>query len=281
MSNKKIGLVLEGGTFRGIFSAGVMDAFLMRGIEFPYITGVSAGISNAVSYVSKQPGRNLELLERFRNDKRYLGFENFIKNGAYFGLDFVYNEIPNIHVPFDYNTFRQYKGEIKVGVTNAETGKEEFLNALKDTEKWEYLRASCAIPGYFPAIKIDGKSFYDGGLASPVTYAKALKDGCEKLVIILTRPKGFVRKLSKSTAAMSQIIKFRYPKLEMLLLARHKIYNAQMARISELEKSGKAIVIRPLYTLESFEKDVTRIRENYRHGFDVAESYLPQIEELF
>ena len=119
------GLVLEGGTFRGTFSAGFMDALIEENIEFPYIVGVSAGISNAASYVSKQFGRNLEIFKKYRNDKRYVGAGNYMRCKSYFGLDFVYDEIPNKLVPFDYEEYHKYKGRFLVGVTNAETGKFE------------------------------------------------------------------------------------------------------------------------------------------------------------
>ncbi|MDE6132990.1 MAG: patatin family protein, partial [Oscillospiraceae bacterium] len=147
------GLVLEGGTFRGIFSAGVMDAFIEEGIEFPYIVGVSAGISNGASYVSKQFARNIDILEKYRNDKRYIGMRNYKKCRSMFGLDFVFGEIPQKLVPFDYETFKNYGGTCLVGVTNAETGKAEFKNILDDDENFMSLRATCAIPGYFPAIE--------------------------------------------------------------------------------------------------------------------------------
>jgi Predicted esterase of the alpha-beta hydrolase superfamily len=117
-----VSLVLEGGTLRGIFSAGVMDSFLKEEIDINYIVGVSAGISNAASYVSRQEGRNLEILEKYRLDKRYIGAENFFKGKSLFGLDFVFDEIPNKLVPFDYDTFRNYKGKFLVGMFNAEKG---------------------------------------------------------------------------------------------------------------------------------------------------------------
>ena len=231
------GLVLEGGTFRGIFSAGVMDAFLEAGIEFPYIVGVSAGISNGVSYVSKQFARNIDILEKYRNDKRYLGMGNYRKCRSMFGLDFVFGDIPRELVPFDYEEFKRYQGTCLVGVTNAETGKAEFKNAQKDSENFDFLRATCAIPGYFPSIMIDGKPYFDGGLASPICVKQALKDGCSRTVIILTQPEGFVKKCGKGNIAMSQLIKRKYPKLEMLLLTRHKLYNKQDRKSTRLNSS--------------------------------------------
>ena len=120
-------LILEGGTFRPIFSAGVMDALLDNNIMFPYCIGVSAGITNGVSYLSKQYKRNLEILENYRLDKRYIGFRNFLKCKSLFGLDFVFDEIPNRLNPFDMETFQKYDGTVLVGVTNATTGKIRIL----------------------------------------------------------------------------------------------------------------------------------------------------------
>ena len=271
------GLVLEGGTFRGIFSAGIMDAFIEEGIEFPYIVGVSAGISNGASYVSKQFGRNIEILEKYRNDKRYLGVGNYRKCRSMFGLDFVFGDIPRELVPFDYGEFRRYPGTCLVGVTNAETGKAEFKNALEDSENFDFLRATCAIPGYFPAIELDGKPYFDGGLASPICVKQALKDGCSRVVIILTQPEGFVKKCGKGNVAMSQLIKHKYPNVEMLLLTRHKLYNKQIEFCNELERRGKALIFRPSHKLNSFEKDEKTLRAVWQEGYEMGKSRAEEI----
>ena len=274
------GLVLEGGTFRGIFSAGVMDAFIEEGIEFPYIVGVSAGISNGVSYVSKQFARNIDILEKYRNDKRYIGMGNYKKCRSMFGLDFVFGEIPQKLIPFDYETFRQYKGKCLVGVTNAETGKAEFRNALDDDENFMSLRATCAIPGYFPAIEIDGKRYFDGGLSSPICIKQAIKDGCSKTVIILTQPEGFVKKCGKGNIAMSQLIKRKYPEMEMLLLTRHKLYNKQLDFCCELERRGKAVIFRPSHALNSFEKDEKVLRETWQEGYEAGKARAEEVRKF-
>ncbi|MDE7278775.1 MAG: patatin family protein [Oscillospiraceae bacterium] len=271
------GLVLEGGTFRGIFSAGIMDAFIEEGIVFPYIVGVSAGISNGASYVSKQFGRNIEILEKYRNDKRYLSVGNYRKCRSMFGLDFVFGDIPRELVPFDYGEFRRYTGTCLVGVTNAETGKAEFKNALEDSENFDFLRATCAIPGYFPAIMIDGKPYFDGGLASPICVKQALKDGCSRVVIILTQPEGFVKKCGKGNVAMSQLIRHKYPNVEMLLLTRHKLYNKQIEFCNELERRGKALIFRPSHKLNSFEKDEKTLRAVWQEGYEMGKSRAEEI----
>lgn len=274
------GLVLEGGTFRGIFSAGVMDAFIEEGIEFPYIVGVSAGISNGASYVSGQFGRNIDILEKYRNDKRYIGMGNYRKCRSMFGLDFVFGEIPQRLVPFDMDTYKSYGGTCLVGVTNAETGRAEFRNALDDDENFMSLRATCAIPGYFPAIEIDGKPYYDGGLASPICVKQALKDGCSKAVIILTQPEGYVKKCGKGNVAMSQVIKRKYPKMEMLLLTRHKLYNKQLEFCRELERRGKALIFRPSHKLNSFEKDEKVLRENWQEGYEAGKARADEVRKF-
>lgn len=274
------GLVLEGGTFRGIFSAGFMDALIEKKVDFPYVIGVSAGISNAASYVSKQFGRNIEILRKYRNDKRYLGAGNYLKCKSYFGLDFVYDEIPNSLVPFDYDTFHDYGGKFIVGVTNAETGKLECFDGTSDTDKWQYLRASCAIPGYFPAIGINGGHYYDGGLACPVCIKQAIRDGCGKNVILLTQPKGFVKKCGKGNIVMSQMIKNKYPAMEMALLARHRIYNRQIKFCEELERRGKALIFRPEIKLDSFQKDIGILEQYWQMGYDMCMENIDRIKEF-
>ncbi len=278
MSNTMTGLVLEGGTFRGIFSAGIMDAFIEEGVEFPYVIGVSAGISNGVSFVSKQFGRNIDILENFRNDKRYLGMNNFLRNKSVFGLDFVFGDIPHELIPFDYDTYKKYKGKVRIGVTNAVTGKSEFLDGMQDTYDFDALRATCAIPGAFPAIEVNGEKYYDGGLACPIAVAKAIKDGCSKNVIILTQPKGFVKKCGKGNVMVSQMIKRKYPEIEKLLLVRHKIYNKQVHFCEELERRGKAFIFRPEYALESFEKDTAVLRSTWKHGYDMAKLRMDEVK---
>lgn len=275
-----VGLVLEGGTFRGIFSVGFMDALLENNIMFEYVIGVSAGISNAASYISRQYRRNMEIMEKYRSDKRYIGAGNYRRCKSLFGLDFVYDEIPNNLVPFDYDMFRTYTGRFIVGVTNALTGREEYLDGMTDNEKWNYLRATCAIPGYFPAIEINGIPYFDGGLASPICVKRAIKDGCKKNVIVLTQPEGFVKKCGKGNIFMSQSIKRKYPAMEMPLLARHRLYNDQVHFCEELEKRGKALIFRPTERLESFQSKYSELERYWRMGYETASGNIQRIREF-
>lgn len=276
-------LILEGGTLRPIFSAGVMDALLDNNIMFPYCIGVSAGITNGVSYLSKQKGRNLEVVEKYRNDPRYLSKRNFFKCRSLFGLDFVFDEIPNKLVPFDMDTYLSYKGKALVGVTNAQTGESEYFNALELDNKCTILRATCAIPLVFPAIKINNTDYFDGGLADPIPIRKAISDGNDKHLIILTRPKEYRKTLSRSTKLCCNIIKRKYPKLKDVILNRHENYNETVRFCEKLEEEGNAIIIRPKLEqcVESFEKDVNKLRETYNNGYKMCIEKLDDIKALF
>lgn len=276
-------LILEGGTFRPIFSAGIMDALLDNDIIFPYCIGVSAGITNGFSYISKQKRRNLEILENYRNDKRYLGARNFLKCKSLFGLDFLFDEVPNKLHPFDMDTFLNYEGTVLVGVTNAKTGKTEYLDGKSIDEKCLMLRATCAIPLFFPAIEINNNFYYDGGLCDPIPIMKAIEDKNEKHLIILTRPQGYIKEFSKNNVLVSKLLKKKYPNLKYGLLTRHDLYNERVKYCEQLEKEGKALILRPssIESIDSFEKDVTKLQAAYNHGYNLAIENLNKIKELF
>lgn len=274
-------LVLEGGTFRPIFSAGAMDALLDLGLEFDYVIGVSAGICNGFSYVSKQKGRNLEVVRQFRHDKRYMGKRHFIKERSLFGIDFIYNQIPNTLIPFDYETFKSNPCQILVGVTNVESGKCEYLDGKQTDESNVILQATCAIPFVFPTIKIGQNKYYDGGLSDPIPIRKAIKDGNEKHLILLTRTKEYCKELNKSSLLAAKTVRHIYPKLESVLLNRHLLYNETVAFCDKLEEEGKAVLIRPTYELDSMEEDIGQLEKNYQAGYQLVMKNQERIKQLF
>ena len=192
----KTGIVLEGGAVRTIFSTGVCDALLTRDLLPDYVIGVSAGIAYGVSYVSKQSRRNLDIMVNYINDKRYMGFGNLLRrdNRAYFGLDFVFGTIPNELIPFDYDTFAAYPGEVEAVVTNMDTGKAEYFPVERRDDRFKLLQATCALPFLFPVFDIQGKPCMDGGAADAIPYERALERGCERVIVVLTRERSYVRR---------------------------------------------------------------------------------------
>ena len=274
------GLVLEGGTFRPIFSSGVMDALLSADIMLPYCIGVSAGISDGVSYIARQKGRNLEIVQKYRNDKRYVGKRNYRKCRSLFGLDFVFGEIPDELVPFDKQTFMDYEGSCIAGVTNAETGEAEYMDTKKMDKKYSILRATCAMPMFFPAIEIEGQKYYDGGIADPVPVKKAVQDGCDKLVIVLTQPKGFVKRIGKYDRLGARVLAGKFPAMREAILSRADRYNEIIKTCEQMEKEGKAIIIRPNYLINSFEDSVKKLEAAYWHGYRMTKERMKRIRKF-
>lgn len=275
-------LILEGGTFRPIFSSGVMDALVDQGIEFPYVIGVSAGITDGFSYVSKQTKRNYDILMNHRHDKRYVGMRNYVSDRSLFGLKYAYETIPNELYPFDWNTFLDSSTEIYVGVTNAMTGKSEYLDGKQLDKKCTMLKATCAIPFAFPVIELNGKKYYDGGICDPIPVRKAQEDGHSKMLIILTRPKGYQKRLSKANVIAAHCLKHKYPCLVEPLLTRHLAYNETVAYCEQLEREGKALILRPTQEIQidSFEKDLSKIDRIYHFGYNEAIKHIDEIKEL-
>ena len=274
-----LGLVLEGGSFRGIFSAGVMDALLDHGIMADYVIGASAGISNGVSYVSKQPKRNLKVCLKYRNDKRYIGQRNLIKQRSIFGLDFVYDQVPNELDPFDWETYRAFQGKVVVVTTNANTGKATYMNGMKMDKKFTMLRATCALPLVFPSIKIKGIPYYDGGLSDPIPTRRAKRDGCTKQIIVLTRPEDYIKDVSKEAKNAAKVYQRKYPKIAECMLNRHIGYNETTAYIKELEKNNEVFVFRPSMPIESFEKDEATLKRSYEMGYRMVVDRLSELKE--
>ncbi len=276
------GLVLEGGTLRGIFTAGVLDAMLDYDIHFDYVIGVSAGITNGLSYVSNQRGRNIDVMMKYRNDHRYLSKRNFFKYRSIFGLEFVFDEIPNKLVPFDWESYYNFNGKVVIGMTDAKTGKIVYSDGKKIKKNCDLIRASCAIPIYFPPVMIDGSQYFDGGLADSIPIKQSINDGNTKNLVILTQPQGYKKKHSKSTELASKLLKLKYPKLAQVIKQRADKYNETIEYIEKLktENIDEIVVLQPNYQLNSFESDLTKLKLTYDHGYDLAVSNIEKIKKL-
>lgn len=274
----KIGLVLEGGALRTIYSTGVLDAMLEKDLMADYVVGVSAGIAYGVSYISRQPRRNLEILARFVNDRRYMGLKNLVDrhNRSYFGLEFSYETIPNELVPFDYDTFAAYPGGVEAVVTNLDTGKAEYMEVPRRDEKFLLLQATCALPLMFPIYYLDGKPYLDGGVADAIPYRRALEQGCDRVVVLLTKPRSFVRGAEKLQPVIERRYR-QYPNFCQAMRDRAEKYNQDRAELFQLEKEGKALVFAPdsLHGVGRIEHNVEKLRmlwaEGYQHGMERME----------
>lgn len=279
----KTGIVLEGGALRTIFSSGVTDAFLQSGIEFDYLIGVSAGIAYGVSYVSKQFGRNLEILTQYANDKRYMGKRNLLLPGnrCYFGLKFTYEEIPNRLVPFDYETFARWPGEVEAVVTNLETGRAEYREVPRQDDQLLLLQATCAMPLLFPIYDLDGIRCLDGGAADAIPFRRAFQQGCDRVVVVLTRERSYRRQPEKLQPFID--VRYRkYPKFCETMRQRAETYNAGREELFCLEQEGKVLLLAPESTegFSRIERDVNKIRAMWQSGYDQAMGRTEEIQDF-
>lgn len=269
----KTGLVLEGGALRTIFSSGVTDGFLKLGIDFDYVIGVSAGIAYGVSYLSGQFGRNLEILTKYANDKRYMGVGNLLKPGnhCYFGLKFTYDDIPNQLVPFDYDAFARWPGEVEAVVTDLETGKAAYQTVPRRDSDFKLLQATCAMPLLFPVYHLDGGTYLDGGAADAIPYRRALEKGCDKLVVVLTRERSYRRQPEKLQPVMD-LRYHKYPNFCQTMRDRAKTYNACREELFQMEREGKVFLFAPENTqgFSRVERDTDKIKALWQSGLDEA-----------
>lgn len=276
----KIGLVLEGGGMRGIYTAGVLDLFLDKGIHFDYIIGVSAGANMAASYLSMQRGRNRQVSLDFLNDQRYLSMKNFVKNREMFGMDFIFEEIPNKLVPFNMENFLLYEGEYVAACTNCETGETEYFDKTYLTKDLlKILRASSSLPFMAPIVDYEGKKLLDGGVTDPIPLRKAQADGIAKNVVVLTRPKGYVKKSGR----LAKWFKVKgYPKVDEAMRRRPARYNETLYYVNQQEEEGNVVVIRPSADLkvDRLEKDKVKLDAMYHMGYKDAENALVKIADL-
>ncbi len=276
----KIGLVLEGGASRTVFSCGVMDILLENNIMADYIIGTSAGIAYGTSYASRQIGRNRDVSVKFMHDKRYMGLRHLLnpKNRSFYNLDFVFGEIPNKEILFDFKAFADFRGEVIATVTNIETGEVEYLPVSAEDRNFTVLRASCALPIMFRPIEIGGKKYLDGGLGDPIPYKRALEGGCDRLIVIMTRESGYKKGYDKSTSLVRAAYR-KYPRLLSTFLSRPKVYNESVRSIERLEKEGKAIVIRPndIQGIKRTESDPKLLEKIYNQGREVGLSRLGEL----
>ena len=281
----KTGIVFEGGAFRTIFSCGVMDALVENDIMPDYMIGVSAGAAYGVSMASKQPRRNLDVLMKYRNDKSYLGLSNMIDkdNKSIYGLEFSYETIPNELNLFDYDAFKQYKGDFYCVVTNLLTGQPEYMKYTGDDRTNTVLKATCALPMLFPPIIINDVPYMDGGLSDSIPYLKAIEDGCDRIIVVLTRQSGYTKTTSRSTKAIAYSYRNQYPKLTETMLTRASRYNESLKGLDQYVKEGRIITIQPTTSkgFSRLEKDKNKILSMYNDGYNQCYELLDTIKEFY
>lgn len=272
------GLVLEGGGMKGVYTAGVLDFLMDKGIEFSSVYGVSAGAIHMCSYLSKQRGRALDVSVDYLDRKDYCSLESLLKTGDLFNVEMGYHKIPEELNPFDYDTFREYQGRAFSVATDIETGRPAYFR-LRDLKRdIDKIRASASLPLFARNVRIDGRLYLDGGISDPIPLQKSILDGNRKNLVVLTKEVGYVRRPTEHMGLIRAYYR-KYPKVYELMRDRHINYGRQMEFIERQVENGQAFVLRPQISgdVARIEKDVKKLRKFYGQGYREAEA---RYEEL-
>ena len=279
---KKVGMILEGGGQRGIFTSGVLDYLMEKKLEVPYVIGVSAGACNAVDYVSGQILRTKECMLDAQLDYELYGVKTMVKTKYFMNMDLIFDQFPNHDYPFDFKAYVKSPTRCLLTVTNCLTGRAEFIEEYKDRERMmAACRASSSLPFASPMVEVDGVPMMDGGIAYSVPIKKAIADGFDHNIVILTRRKGYYKKEgNSSTVRLAKLYYHRYPNLAKALMQRGHAYNREMDLIDQLEKQGKVFVIRPeMPCVSRTERDLEKLEDFYWHGYEEAEKNYAKLKE--
>lgn len=273
INTSDIGLVLEGGGMRGVFTCGVLDYFMSRNIEFPYAIGVSAGACNGLSFISKQQGRakysNIDLLAKYK----YIGLKHYIKKRNIMDFDLLFHDFPENIIPYDYQTYFSSPSRFEMVTSNCLTGKAEYLEEKSNKERViDIVKASSSLPIMCPIAYVDDIPMLDGGICDSIPINRAISQGYKKNIVILTRNKGY-RKESKDIKMPSFIYR-KYPAMREALSNRNSLYNSQLDLIDKLEEEGSVFVIRPQKPIivDRIEKDVNKLTALYEEGYECGMS---------
>ena len=279
---QNIGLVLEGGGMRGVFTSGVLDAFMKHNVYFKYIVAVSAGACNGMSYVSRQPRRarisNIDYLARYK----YIGIRHLVSQGCIFDSKLLYDKFPNKLLPFDFDVYFKHSQNFEMVTTNCLTGTPMYLKELEDHQRsLDIVRASSSLPYVSKIVDVDGIPMLDGGIVDSIPVQRAIDMGYKNNVVILTRNKGW-RDNGKDRKVPHYVYK-NYPRLRVALSRRHFAYNQQIELVNRLEESGQIKCIRPLRPIEvgRIEKDTDKLERLYEEGFSIGEEFIKNNAELF
>lgn len=283
MDMQKATLVLEGGATRGVFTSGVLDYLMEQEFYTSHVIGVSAGACNAVDYVSRQPGRTRDcMIPTDKNLSYYYGVRKFIKEKSLMNMDMIFDIYPKQIYPFDFDTYFQSEMNCELVTTNCVTGKAEYMDEAQDPDRlMKICRASSSMPLLCPIVNIDGIPYLDGGLADSIPIRRAMDIGNEKIIVVLTRNRGYRKKaVSKTVEKMYRRAYRSYPNLLRTLLRRAPYYNRTLNELENLEREGKIFVIRPqVKPVSRLERSQEHLMAFYHHGYDLMEREYDRLME--
>lgn len=271
---KNTGLVLEGGGMRGVFTSGVLDAFMKHGVSFPYVVAVSAGACNGMSYISQQPRRarysNIDLLCKYG----YISLKSLIVKGSIFDPNLLYERFPNDILPFDYESFYRNPTVFEMVCTNCQTGLAEYLSEKVDRRRMmSIVKASSSLPYVAQITHVDGKPMLDGGIVDSIPVEHSVAEGHPFNVVVMTRNRGYRSK--EVDHKIPRFIYSDYPRLRVALSRRVEAYNRQLDLVERMEDWGEVLVIRPQRPMEVDRicRDPEKLERLYEEGYHEGEKF--------
>lgn len=273
------GVMDTGGGMRAVYGAGVFDCFLDEGVEFGYCIGVSAGSANIASFLAGQRGRNYRFFTKYSGRREYMSFSNYLRKGSYIDLHYIYTTLTNTggEDPIDFEVFGRSESVFVAVATDAATGQAHyFTNGDLNSNDCGVLKTSCAIPFVCQPVERYGRRYFDGGVADPVPVKKALVDGCETIVAILSRPAG-EEKLPERGAPFHHRLLKKYPAVADALQDRHVKYNESVRLLIALEQEGKAHILSPddCCGVSTLTRDAQALSRLYEKGYADAKRLVP------
>lgn len=277
-SSCNMALVLEGGGLRGVFTCGVLDCFMDKGVRFPFTVGVSAGACNGLSYMSGQRGRarssNIDLMDKYH----YVGFRYLLTQGCIMDFKLLFEDFPEKIIPYDYDAYFSNPDRFVMVTTNCLTGKAEYFEERQSSARvMDIVRASSSLPFVSPITYVDGVPMLDGGIVDSIPVQYAMDMGYDKLVVVLTRNRGYRKK--NGSMPLAKAMYREYPLLQKALSQRNAVYNRTMELVERLEDEGRIIVIRPVKPVQvgRMEKDTAKLTALYDEGYDVASRFISDL----
>ncbi|MBQ5407665.1 MAG: patatin family protein [Prevotella sp.] len=269
------GLVLEGGGMRGVFTSGVLDAFMKHEVYFPYVVAVSAGACNGLSYMSHQPRRarwsNIDMLQKYD----YISLKSLIVNGSIFDPELIYERFPNEFFPFDYDAYEKNPATFEVVTTNCRTGRAMYLTERHDHRRLtQLIRATSSLPFVAHITQVDGIPMLDGGIVDSIPILRSIDTGHQENVVVMTRNRGY--RSSEPDIKIPKFLYGEYPRLRVALSRRTAAYNEQLDLVERMEDWGEIVVIRPQKPLEvgRITEDVAKLERLYEEGFQQGEQFI-------
>ncbi len=276
---EKIGLVLQGGGTRGVYTSGVLDFFLHKNLVIPYVIGVSAGACNGVAYVAKQPGLGKTMYFKYMQDKKSICYRNLLKGGNLFAMDYIFEEVPKQWAPLQMNQVCHSHQAFWIVTTNCASGKAEYFEKSTCKDIYKAIRASCSMPFISCPVDYDGLMLLDGGIVEPVPIEKSILDGNSKNIVILTHQ----HKVSKRAFWMGWLASKRYPEYTPLcqaLTRYHERCNHAAEMISNQVSEKKAFVIQPTQAVQmgSIQRNIDKLHTLYTMGYQDAQNAYPDLQ---